>query len=70
MDVRGIYTEISEKYRRWKSFIRAEDLCLFAITKKGLLSSSVYIKQIWVSTVRLALERAIRVRANEEIQCK
>ena len=70
MDVRGIYTEISEKYIEWKNFICAEDLYLFDITQNDLLSSSVYDKQIWFSTVKLALERAIRVQANEECKCK
>ena len=43
IDVLAINTEISDKYIRWKNFIRAEDLYLFDITQNDLLYHHPYI---------------------------
>ena len=54
------------KYTCWRNLIRITYSYLFDICILDLLSTPLSTKQIWVTTVKIALNRASRARYNKE----
>ena len=58
-----------EKNVAWNDFICSFDRYLFTISKHEVICSTLWIKLIWVSTVKISLGRASRVKVvHEELE--